>query len=54
MKPKTADEGTPALNNFTRTMRALFRVPKSAVQEHKDETVARKKPAKLGLYPDLI
>jgi len=35
MKPKTCDEGPTALRNFTRTMQALFRVPKSDVQETK-------------------
>lgn len=34
-KPKTCDEGPTVLRNFTRTMQALFRVPKSAVQEPK-------------------
>jgi hypothetical protein len=34
MKPKLAfAEGKTALNSFTQTMKALFRVPKSDVQE---------------------
>lgn len=32
MKTKTAD-GKTELENFTRTMKALFKVPKSAVQQ---------------------
>ena len=34
----------PALEEFTRTMKALFRVPKSAVQESRPKP--RRKPAK--------
>ncbi len=43
MKPKTCDEGPTALRNFTRTMQALFRVPKSEVVEAKDKR-KRKSP----------
>jgi len=31
-------EGKPALADFTRTMKALFRVPKSAVEEDRKPT----------------
>jgi hypothetical protein len=37
MKPKTCDEGPTALRNFTRTMQALFRVPKAEVVEPKNK-----------------
>jgi hypothetical protein len=37
-------EGKSALEEFTRMMKALFRVPKSAVQESRDSTT--KKPRK--------
>lgn len=33
MKPKECTEGKPAMEAFTRTMKALLRVPKSAVIE---------------------
>lgn len=33
MKSKQTIEGKPALEAFTRTMKALFKVPKSAVIE---------------------
>lgn len=38
-------EGKPALEEFTRTMQALFRVPKSAVEEpkHKPHKKAKKR-----------
>jgi hypothetical protein len=42
MKSKTI-EGKQALDEFTRTMKALFRVPKSAVQEDSRKPTARKK-----------
>jgi hypothetical protein len=35
-------EGKPALDEFTRTMKALFRVPKSAVQETPKRTTKKK------------
>jgi hypothetical protein len=37
-------EGKPALEEFTRTMKGLFRVPKSAVQESRKPVA--KKPRK--------
>jgi hypothetical protein len=37
-------EGKPALEEFTRTMKTLFRVPKAAVQETRK--TATKKPRK--------
>ena len=43
MKPKTCDEGSTALRNFTRTMQAMFKVPKSAVVEPKHKPAKRKK-----------
>ena len=46
MKLKTMEEGKMALDNFTRTMRALFRVPKSEVREAERKFAARKKRAK--------
>jgi hypothetical protein len=42
MKSKTL-EGKQALDEFTRTMKALFRVPKSAVQEDSRKPTTRKK-----------
>jgi hypothetical protein len=46
MKPKACDEGPTALRNFTRTMQALFRVPKAEVAEPKHKPVGKstKKP----------
>jgi hypothetical protein len=46
-KPSTTtmEEGKVALDHFTRTMKALFRVPKSAVQDSRKPT-ARKKTSK--------
>jgi len=46
MKPKTMDEGKTALENFERTMKALFRVPKAEVQEAERKLTARKKRTK--------
>jgi hypothetical protein len=46
MKPKTCDEGPTALRNFTRTMQALFRVPKAEVVEPKHKPASRKKHPK--------
>jgi hypothetical protein len=44
MKSKPT-EGKPALEEFTRTMKTLFRVPKSAVQEsRKPATKKSRKP----------
>lgn len=39
-------EGKTALEEFTRTMKALFRVPKSAVQEEGPKRIQPKKPPK--------
>ena len=46
MKPKTMDEGKTALENFERTMKALFRVPKPEVQEAERKFATRKKQTK--------
>ncbi|MBI3697788.1 MAG: hypothetical protein HY238_23520 [Acidobacteria bacterium] len=47
MKPKTMEEGKAALENFTRTMKALFRVPKSEVWE------AERKPSNRRRIPKI-
>lgn len=44
MKPKACDEGPSALRNFTRTMQALFRVPKADVVEPKNKSARKKTP----------
>jgi len=46
MKTKTMDEGKTTLENFERTMKALFRVPKAEVQEAERKFKNRKKPTK--------
>jgi hypothetical protein len=46
MKSKPT-EGKTALQEFTRTMKALFRVPKSEVQEHPKTKPAIRKPRKV-------
>ncbi len=48
MKPKTCEEGPTALRNFTRTMQALFRVPKAEVIEPKQEPSRAHKKRRLG------
>ncbi len=42
MKPKTCEEGPAALRNFTRTMQALFRVPKAEVVEPTHKSTPKK------------
>jgi hypothetical protein len=46
MKPKVMVEGPAALDNFTRAMRTVFSVPKSAVVESKHKPISRKKTGK--------
>jgi hypothetical protein len=42
------EEGKPALENFTRTMQALFRVPKSKVQDTTHKSTASPRTRKGG------
>jgi hypothetical protein len=51
MKPKTMDEGQGALDRFTEGMKALFRVPKSAVQENTRRASKPKRKKKVSSPP---
>jgi len=42
------EEGKPALDRFTRTMKALFRVPKSQAQNAPHKPISRSKIRKAG------
>jgi hypothetical protein len=48
MKTKTFDEGPTALRNFTRTMKAIFRVPKPEIELPKAKPPSGKKTLKRG------
>lgn len=47
-RDKTCDEGPAAKRNFTRTMQALFKVPKSAVVETKHKPARKKRISPSG------
>jgi len=42
------EEGQKALDNFTGTMKSLFRVPKSAVQGNQSKPATHRKTRKAG------